>query len=31
MDEWTKEDVAKLEAEANKQIEINFPSYFEEV
>ena len=31
MDEWTKEDIAKMEAEANKQIEINFPSYFDEV
>ena len=31
MDEWTKEDVAKMEAEANKKIEINFPSYFDEV
>ena len=31
MDEWTKEDVAKMEAEAEKEIELNFPSYFDEV
>jgi hypothetical protein len=31
MDEWTKEDVAKMEAEAEKEIETNFPSYFDEV
>ena len=31
MDEWTKEDVAKMEAEAEKEIEANFPSYFDEV
>ena len=31
MDEWTKEDVAKMEAEAEKEIEVNFPSYFDEV
>lgn len=31
MDEWTKEDVAKMEAEAAKEIETNFPSYFDEV
>ena len=31
MDEWTKEDVAKMEAEAEKEIEENFPSYFDEV
>ena len=31
MDEWTKEDVAKMEAEAEKAIETNFPSYFDEV
>ena len=31
MDEWTKEDVARMEEEAEKEIEANFPSYFEEV
>ena len=31
MDEWTKEDVARMEAEAEKEIEVNFPSYFDEV
>ena len=31
MDTWTKEDVAKMEAQENKDIEMNFPSYFEEV
>ncbi len=31
MDEWTKEDVAKMEAEAEKAIEDNFPSYYDEV
>lgn len=31
MDEWTKEDVARMEAEAEKEIERNFPSYLEEV
>lgn len=31
MDEWTKEDVAKMEAEAEKAIEENFPSYYDEV
>ena len=31
MDEWTKEDIAKMEAEAEKEIEVNFPSYFDEV
>jgi len=31
MDEWTKEDVAKMEAEAEQAIETNFPSYFDEV
>ena len=31
MDEWTKEDVARMEAEAEKEIEENFPSYFDEV
>ena len=31
MDEWTKEDVARMEAEAEKEIETNFPSYFDEV
>lgn len=31
MDEWTKEDVAKMEEEAEKEIERNFPSYYDEV
>lgn len=31
MDEWIKEDVAKMEAEAEKAIEDNFPSYYDEV
>jgi len=31
MDEWTKEDVARMEAEAEKEIEANFPSYFDEI
>ena len=31
MDEWTKADKAKMEAEALKEIEENFPSYFDEV
>jgi hypothetical protein len=31
MDEWTKEDVAKMEAEAERAIEQNFPSYYDEV
>jgi hypothetical protein len=31
MDEWTKEDVAKMEAKEAKEIEMNFPSYFDEV
>jgi hypothetical protein len=30
MDEWTKEDVAKMEQEAEEEIEANFPSYFNE-
>lgn len=31
MDEWTKEDIAKMEAEAQKEIERNFPSYFDDL
>lgn len=31
MDEWTDKDKAKMEADAEAQIEINFPSYFDEV
>jgi hypothetical protein len=31
MDEWTKEDVAKMEAAEQKAIELAFPSYFDEV
>lgn len=31
MDEWTAQDKAKMEAEAEKEIELNFPSYFDEV
>jgi len=31
MDEWTDKDKAKMEAEAEAQIELNFPSYFDEV
>ena len=31
MDEWTKEDVARMKAEAEAEIEANFPSYFDEV
>jgi hypothetical protein len=31
MDEWTAADKAVMEAEANKEIELNFPSYFDEV
>ena len=31
MDEWTKEDVARMEREAEEEIERNFPSYFDEV
>jgi len=31
MDEWTKEDVARMAAEAEQEIETNFPSYFDEV
>ena len=30
MDEWTKEDVARMEKEADEEIEANFPSYFNE-
>ena len=30
MDEWTKEDKERMEKEANKEIERNFPSYFDE-
>jgi len=31
MDEWTEKDKAKMEADAEAQIELNFPSYFDEV
>lgn len=31
MDEWTAADKASIEAEAEKEIELNFPSYFDEV
>jgi len=31
MDEWTDKDKAKIEADAEAQIELNFPSYFDEV
>lgn len=31
MDEWTKEDVARMEREAEQEVETNFPSYFDEV
>jgi hypothetical protein len=31
MDTWTALDKAKMEAEAEKEIEMNFPSYFDEV
>jgi hypothetical protein len=31
MDEWTKEDIAKMEAAELKEVEDNFPSYFDEV
>jgi len=31
MDEWTKEDVERMKAEAEAEIETNFPSYFDEV
>ena len=31
MDEWTDKDKAKMEAEANAEIEMNFPSYFDDV
>lgn len=31
MDEWTDKDKAKMEADAEAQIELNFPSYFDEV
>ena len=31
MDEWTKEDIAKQEADEDKAIEMNFPSYFDEI
>ncbi len=30
MDEWTKEDKERMEREAQKEIETNFPSYFDE-
>ena len=30
MDEWTKEDVARMEKEADEEIEANYPSYFNE-
>jgi len=30
MDEWTKEDKAIMEKEAQEEIEVNFPSYFNE-
>ena len=28
---WTAADKAKMEAEAEREIEMNFPSYFDEV
>lgn len=31
MDEWTKEDIAKMELAAQKEVENNFPSYFDEI
>jgi len=31
MDEWTKADKAKMDADAEKEIALNFPSYFDEV
>ena len=31
MDTWTAADKAKMEADAEKEIELNFPSYFDEV
>ncbi len=31
MDTWTASDKAKMEAEAEREIEMNFPSYFDEV
>jgi len=31
MDEWTEKDKAKMEAQAEAEIELNFPSYFDEV
>lgn len=31
MDEWTDKDKALMEKEADKEIEINFPSYFDDV
>ena len=30
MDEWTKEDKARMEREDREEIEANFPSYFGE-
>ena len=31
MDTWTAADKAKMDADAEKEIELNFPSYFDEV
>jgi hypothetical protein len=31
MDEWTDKDKARMEKEAEKEIEVNFPSYFDDV
>lgn len=31
MDEWTKEDIAKMEAEEAKAVAMAFPSYFDEI
>jgi len=31
MDTWTEKDKQKMEEEAEKEIELNFPSYFDEV
>jgi hypothetical protein len=31
MDEWTAKDKAKMEADEEREIEVNFPSYFDEV
>jgi hypothetical protein len=31
MDEWTDKDKARMEKEAEANIELNFPSYFDEV